>query len=40
MEVSMPNHSTVFVALDVHQKSIVAAYAVGTGEVQDLGCIV
>ena len=35
----MPNHSTVFVALDVHQKSIVAAYAVGTGEVQDLGCI-
>lgn len=35
----MPNHSTVFVALDVHQKSIVAAYAVGIGEVQDLGCI-
>lgn len=35
----MPNHSAVFVALDVHQKSIVAAYAVGIGEVQDLGCI-
>lgn len=35
----MRNHSTVFVALDVHQKSIIAAYAVGAGEVQDLGNI-
>ncbi len=35
----MRNHSTVFVALDVHQKSIVAAYAVGAGEVEDLGQI-
>jgi transposase len=39
MEVSMRNHSTVFVALDVHQKSIVAAYAVDAGEVEDLGDI-
>jgi transposase len=39
MEVSMRNDSTVFVALDVHQKSIVAAYAVGAGEVEDLGSI-
>jgi transposase len=37
MEVSMRNDSTVFVALDVHQKSIVGAYAVDAGEVQDLG---
>jgi transposase len=37
MEVSMRNNSTVFVALDVHQKSIVAAYAVDGGEVDDLG---
>ena len=35
----MRNHSTVFVALDVHQKSIVAAYAVDAGEVEDLGDI-
>lgn len=35
----MRNDSTVFVALDVHQKSIVAAYAVGAGEVEDLGNI-
>jgi transposase len=35
----MRNHSTVFVGLDVHQKSIVAAYAVGSGEVEDLGDI-
>ena len=33
----MRNDSTVFVALDVHQKSIVGAYAVNAGEVQDLG---
>jgi transposase len=39
MEVSMRNDSTVFVALDVHQKSIVGAYAVDAGEVQDLGSI-
>jgi transposase len=39
VEVSMRNHSTVFVALDVHQNSIVAAYVVGAGEVQDLGNI-
>jgi transposase len=39
MEVSMRNDSTVFVALDVHQKSIVAAYAVDAGEVEDLGSI-
>jgi transposase len=37
MEVSMRNDSTVFVALDVHQKSIVAAYAVDDGELEDLG---
>lgn len=35
----MRNDSTVFVALDVHQKSIVGAYAVGTAAVQDLGNI-
>ena len=33
----MRNDSTVFVALDVHQKSIVGAYAVDAGEVEDLG---
>ena len=33
----MRNDSTVFVALDVHQKSIVGAYAVDAGEVVDLG---
>ena len=33
----MRNDSTVFVALDVHQKSIVGAYAVDAGEVSDLG---
>jgi transposase len=37
MEVSMRNDSTVFVALDVHQKSIVGAYAVDAGPVEDLG---
>lgn len=36
-EVSMTNHSTVFVKLDVHKHSIVAAYSVGFGEVQSLG---
>lgn len=35
----MQNNSTVFVGLDVHKESIVAAYAVGPGEVQDLGNI-
>ena len=33
----MQNDSTVFVGLDVHKESIVAAYAVGLGEVQCLG---
>ena len=33
----MRNDSTVFVALDVHQKSIVGAYAVDAGAVEDLG---
>jgi transposase len=35
----MRNDSTVYVGLDVHKESIVAAYAVGSGEVQDLGNI-
>jgi transposase len=39
MEVSMRNDSTVFVALDVHQKSIVGAFAVNAGEIHDLGNI-
>lgn len=29
----MANDTTVFVGLDVHKDSIVAAYSVGTGEV-------
>jgi len=33
----MRNDSTVYVGLDVHKESIVAAYAVDLGEVQDLG---
>jgi len=33
----MSNDSTVYVGLDVHKESIVAAYAVGDGEVLDLG---
>jgi transposase len=33
----MANHSTVFVGLDVHKDSIVAAYSVGFGEVVGLG---
>lgn len=33
----MKHDSTVFVGLDVHKESIVAAYAVGFGEVQVLG---
>lgn len=33
----MANHSTVFVGLDVHKDSIVAAYSVGFGEVIGLG---
>jgi transposase len=39
MEVSMRNHSTVVVGLDVHQKSIVAGYAVDAQEPEDLGNI-
>jgi transposase len=39
MKVSMRNHSTVFVGLDVHQKSIVVAYAVDAQEPEDLGNI-
>lgn len=35
----MRNDSTVFVGLDVHQKSIVAAYAVDAAEPEDLGNI-
>ena len=38
-EVSMANDSTVFVGLDVHKDSIVAAYSVGFGEVAGLGDI-
>ena len=37
MEVSKRNDSTVYVGLDVHRESIIAAYAVDLGEVQDLG---
>jgi transposase len=33
----MANHSTVFVGLDVHKDSIVAAYSSGFGAVQSLG---
>lgn len=33
----MENDSTVFVGLDVHKESIVAACSVGYGEVQDVG---
>jgi transposase len=33
----MRNHSTVYVGLDVHKDSIVAAYAVDDSEVHDLG---
>jgi transposase len=36
-EVSMSNDSTVFVGLDVHKDSIVAAYSVDAGEIQSLG---
>lgn len=35
----MENDTTVFVGLDVHKESIVAAYAVGHGEIQSLGNI-
>ena len=35
----MNNDSTIHVGLDVHKDSIVAAYAVGLGEVQSLGNI-
>ena len=35
----MKNDSTVYVGLDVHKDSIVAAYSVGLGEVQSLGNI-
>ena len=33
----MQNDSTVHVGLDVHKDSIIAAYSVGLGEVQNLG---
>ena len=33
------NDSTVYVGLDVHKESIVAAYSIGLGEVQNLGNI-
>jgi hypothetical protein len=33
----MRNDSTVYVGLDVHKESIVAAYAVDLEEMQDLG---
>ena len=35
----MANDSTVFVGLDVHKDSIVAAYSVGFGDVQSVGPI-
>lgn len=35
----MKNDSTIYVGLDVHKNSIVTAYSVGLGEVQDLGNI-
>ena len=35
----MRNDTNVFVGLDIHKDSIVAAYAIGTGEIQDLGNI-
>ena len=38
-EVSMKNDSTVYVGLDVHKESIVAAYSIDLGEVQSLGNI-
>lgn len=33
----MRNDTTVFVGLDVHKDSIVAAYSIGAGEIHDLG---
>jgi transposase len=39
MEIGMRNDTTVFVGLDVHKESIVAAYAIGAGEILDLGNI-
>jgi transposase len=38
-EVSMKNDTTIYAGLDVHKDSIVAAYAVGLGEVHSLGNI-
>lgn len=35
----MRNDSTVYLGLDVHKESIIAAYAVDLGEVQDLGSV-
>ena len=35
----MKNHTTLYVGLDVHKESIVAAYAVDMGEIQSLGNI-
>jgi hypothetical protein len=37
MEADMRNDTTVFVGLDVHKDSIVAAYSIGAGDIQDLG---
>ena len=33
----MRNDTTVFIGLDVHKDSIVAAYSIGAGEIHDLG---
>lgn len=33
----MRNDTTVFVGLDIRKESIVAAYAIGAGDIQDLG---
>ena len=33
----MSNDSTVYVGLDIHKESIIGAYAIELGEIQDLG---